>query len=268
MTHYSDPARQPHEAREVAESFGSDSARYERARPGYPDALVTRLVDASPGRHVVDAGCGTGIAARQFQAAGCRVLGVEPDERMAALARQNGLEVEVTTFENWDPASRVFDLVIAAQAWHWVDPDAGAVKAAQALRRGGRFAAFWNAFQPPPGIGEAFANVYRRVPTGLPFNPWAQSAVDGYTTMSDRAAHGLGQSGQFDEPERWRIAWDRPYTRDQWLDQVPTFGGHSHIPPVELSRLMAGLGEVIDGVGGGFTMSYSTVVITATREME
>ncbi|MGW3626958.1 methyltransferase domain-containing protein [Streptomyces sp. NPDC000880] len=31
----------------------------------------------------LDVGCGTGIAARQFQAVGCRVLGVEPDARMA-----------------------------------------------------------------------------------------------------------------------------------------------------------------------------------------
>ena len=85
---------------------------------------------------------GTGIAARQFSVAGCRVLGVEPDERMADLARQSGLEVEVTTFENWDPAGHAFDMVIAAQAWHWVDPVAGAAKAAQALERGGRFAAF------------------------------------------------------------------------------------------------------------------------------
>jgi hypothetical protein len=37
----------------VAESFGSDAQRYERARPGYPEAMVTRLIDASPGRDLV-----------------------------------------------------------------------------------------------------------------------------------------------------------------------------------------------------------------------
>jgi hypothetical protein len=53
MTHYSDPARDLHLARVVAESFGSDAQRYERARPGYPVAMVIRLVDAIPGREVV-----------------------------------------------------------------------------------------------------------------------------------------------------------------------------------------------------------------------
>ena len=265
MTHYSDPGREAHQAREVAESFGSEAHRYERTRPGYPEAMVRRILDASPGRNVLDAGCGTGIAARQFGAAGCRVLGVEPDERMATLARQSGLEVEVSTFENWDPAGRAFDLVIAAQAWHWVDPVAGAAKAARALERGGRFAAFWNAFQPPPELGAAFADVYGRVQTGLPFNPWANAALDGYRVICDKTADGLGESGRFNEPEWWQFDWDLAYSRDEWLDQVPTFGGHSQIPHAELERLLAGIGEVIDAVGGSFTMGYATVVITASR---
>jgi SAM-dependent methyltransferase len=100
-----------------AQSFGSDPERYDRARPRYPDAMVERIVDSSPGHYVLDVGCGTGIAARQFRAAGCRVLGVEPDARMADLARRSGVEVEVATFEAWDPAGREFDATVAGQAW-------------------------------------------------------------------------------------------------------------------------------------------------------
>lgn len=77
----------------MAESFGTDAERYEQARPGYPDALVARIVTGSPAHDVLDVGCGTGIAARQFQAAGCAVLGVEPDARMADFARARGLQV-------------------------------------------------------------------------------------------------------------------------------------------------------------------------------
>lgn len=85
----------------MAESFGVDAQRYDQARPGYPDTLVTRIVTGSPGSDVLDVGCGTGIAARQFQAAGCTVLGIEPDARMADFARARGLQVEVATFEAW-----------------------------------------------------------------------------------------------------------------------------------------------------------------------
>jgi hypothetical protein len=45
---------------------------------------------------------------------------------------------------------------------------------------------------------------------------------------------------------------------------VPTFGGHSQIPPPSLERLLAGIGEAIDATGGSLTMGYATVVITAS----
>ena len=126
-----------HQARQVAESFGTDAERYDRARPSYPRDLVERIVAGSPGRDVLDVGCGTGIVSGLFQAAGCRVLGVDPDARMADLARRGGLEVEVSTFEAWDSGGRAFDAVVAGQAWHWVDPVAGAAKAAETLRPDG-----------------------------------------------------------------------------------------------------------------------------------
>ncbi len=256
---------EPHQHRQVAESFGSDAERYDRARPSYPGALVERIVAASPGPDVLDVGCGTGIAARQFQAAGCRVLGVDPDARMAGLARQSRIEVEVAKFEAWDPAGRGFDAVIAGQAWHWVDPVAGAAKAAQALRPGGRLAVFWNVFQPPHDLGEAFAAVYRQVMPGSPGNVWASSILDLYSAGFSKAADGIREAGTFGDPEQWRFDWDRPYTRDQWLELVPTFGGHSQIPPARQQEILAGIGAAIDALGGRFTMHYTTVAVTAAR---
>src|SRR5437899_9250287 len=110
-----------HQHRQMAESFGVDAGRYDRARPAYPEALIQRIVAGSPGRDVLDVGCGTGIAARQFRAAGCTVLGVEPDARMAAFARGTGIDVEVAKFEDWEAAGRRFDAVVAGQSWHWIE---------------------------------------------------------------------------------------------------------------------------------------------------
>ena len=257
------PGHETYQARQVAESFGADAERYDRARPSYPGAVVDRIVAACPGRDVLDVGCGTGIAARQFLAAGCRVLGVDPDARMAELARRSGVETEVATFEAWDSAGREFVAVIAGQAWHWVDPVAGAARAARVLRPGGRLAVFWNAAQLPPDLGAAFAAVYGEVQPGLPFNPWARPALEAYAIMSGKAADGMRQSGVFGDPEEWRFDWEWPYTRDEWLDQLPTFGGHSKIPPAKLDELLAGIGAAVDAAGGGFTMRYTTVVVTA-----
>jgi SAM-dependent methyltransferase len=259
------PRTESHQVREVAESFGAEARRYDRARPGYPSALVDRIVAASPGRDVLDVGCGTGIVGRQFRAAGCVVLGVDPDARMADLARERGLEVEVATFEAWDPAGRAFDAVVAGQAWHWIDPVAGAARAASALRPGGRFAVFWNVFEPPAGLGQAFAEVYRRVLPDLPAGLWDRPLLGIYETMGAKAADGMRQAGAFGEPEQWQFAWDRPYTSDEWLEQVPTFGGFSRIPADRQEQILAGIGAAIDAVGGGFTMGFTTLAVTAAR---
>jgi len=93
-----DRAQASHLQRQVAEGFGADAGRYDRARPAYPAGLADRIIAASPGRDVLDVGCGTGISARLFQAAGCRVLGVDPDLRMAELASRGGTETEVAKF--------------------------------------------------------------------------------------------------------------------------------------------------------------------------
>ncbi len=257
--------REPHQYREVAESFGSDAARYDRARPSYPDALVNKILTVSPGRDILDVGCGTGIVARQFQAAGCQVLGVDPDERMADVARRSGIDVEVATIETWDPAARRFDAVIAGQAWHWVDPVAGAAKAAQALRPGGRLAVFWNSSLPPRELNEAMGAVFRRIAPDTPAVHRGLPGPDGYSALCAKAAAGMRQAGAFGEPEQWRIDWARSYSRDEWLDQVPTFGGIGQLPAAARQELLADVGAAVDALGGSFTMGYATVAASAAR---
>ncbi|AYN43482.1 class I SAM-dependent methyltransferase [Streptomyces dangxiongensis] len=244
-----------------------DAERYDRARPPYPDALVDRIVTASPGRDVLDVGAGTGIEARQFQAAGCTVLGIEPDERMAAFARRSRVEVEVARFEDWQPAGRQFDAVIAGTAWHWVDPVAGAAKAAQVLRPGGRLAPFHHVPQLPEEVIDALAEAHRQVAPDSPLDLGLLkgSALDASRPLFARITDGIRQTGRFSEPEQWRFAWERTYTREEWLDQLPTFGALTRLPADELAEVLDSVGAVIDTLGGHVTVPYITVAVTSTR---
>jgi SAM-dependent methyltransferase len=250
----------------MAESFGTDAQRYDQARPGYPDALVARIVAGSPGPDVLDVGCGTGIAARQFQAAGCTVLGIEPDARMADFARTRGLRVEVATFETWEPAGTTFDAVIAAQSWHWVDPVAGAVKAAQLLRPDGRLAIFGHVFEPPTEVAEPFAAAYRSVVPDSPFNNLpARRPLDMYQAGYAKFADKIRETEQFHDPEHWRFDWEQSYTRDQWLALLPTTGGLTQLSPDKTADILNAVGTALDTLGGRFTMQYITLATTAVR---
>ncbi|RSM48666.1 class I SAM-dependent methyltransferase [Amycolatopsis balhimycina DSM 5908] len=249
----------------MAESFGVDVDRYDRARPDYPAELVARIVAESPGLDLLDVGCGTGIEARQFRDAGCRVLGVDPDARMAAFARGGGIDVEVATFEDWEPAGRAFDAVVSGQAWHWVDPVAGPAKAAGVLRPDGLLAVFAHVFQPPAVVADAFAGAIRRVLPGSPFAGESRSADEIYDLMFTRFADGIRDAGGFGEPERWRFEWERSYTRDEWLDFLPTTGGLTRLAPEVLADVLDGVGAAIDGLGGSFVLPYATLAAAARK---
>jgi hypothetical protein len=67
-------------------------------------------------------------------------------------------------------------------------------------------------------------------------------------------------TGSFGEPEEWPSSWQRPYTRDEWLDLVPTTGGFGRMPGPFSRR-----SSVFGAAGGSFAMGYTTLAITAAR---
>lgn len=250
-----------HEDRRRAESFGDDPEQYDRARPSYPAALIDDL--AGPGvARVLDVGCGTGISSRLFAERGCRVLGVEQDERMAALARRAGIEVEVAAFETWEPPPEPFDLVAAAQSWHWVDPHLGLPNVARALRPGGRFGAFWNRYAPEPGVQALLAEAYARHAPGM-----SQPLALAGNERADQPHHlqVITACGLFEDVEKRRYPWQQAYTRDEWLESLETQSNHRTLDPVVRQGLFEAVAAIIDGAGGQLIVDHSTTLITARR---
>jgi hypothetical protein len=108
--------------------------------------------------------------------------------------------------------------------------------------------------------------VYQRVLPDSLAHKWATaSAADGYSSLYAKVADGIGGSGSFGEPEHWRFGWERHYTRDEWLDLLPTQGAHTLLPPADLAKVVDGIGAAIDEMGGGILIRYTTVVVTAVR---
>jgi SAM-dependent methyltransferase len=117
-----------------------------RARPGYPEELVRRLLALAPlSPRVVDLGAGTGHLAEPLARAGASVVAVEPAHAMLAVCaeRTRGLEVALVhaPAESTGLPTDSADLVVLADAAQWVDPEAAGKEAHRLLVTGGTAAA-------------------------------------------------------------------------------------------------------------------------------
>lgn len=126
---------------QIGSAWAGSGADYDAVRPSYPDWCVSWLLGFEPGRRVVEVGAGTGLFTRDLVAAGHRVVAVDPSESMLEVLREQvpGIEAAlVGTGESTgldagsdDDAVPTADAVVAAQAWHWVDPVAAGAEAAR-----------------------------------------------------------------------------------------------------------------------------------------
>lgn len=226
------------ENRHRAMSFGSDAERYDRTRPSYPPALVDRLADDGSG-DAVDIGCGTGLLARLLEDRRWNVIGVEADDRMAAVAASHGLRVDVARFEEWDVGTRRFDLLTSAQAWHWIDPEIGYRKAAEVLRSGGRIALIWIAYTYEPAIVRTIADVLERHAPDLLVDSVIFGSADPDHARSDLAALECA-ADWFETPAVEAFEHERTLTVDEWIAELPT---HSQLATMSPDALRAVTGE-------------------------
>ena len=226
--------------RRRADSFGSVADEYDRHRPHYPQALISRLV-TRPGLRVLDVGAGTGIASAQLARAGADVVAVEPDEKMAAVADAKGITVERNTFERWQADGRVFDLVVFGQSFHWVDPAVALPKLTSLVKPDGRLALMWNRITPAQPKREALERISADSGVSAPFANSANNA--------EAALHALLHSADF-EVERVEACEALHYSTSDWLGLVFTHSNHVILEPDAKAELRTRLRDCLgdDGV--------------------
>jgi ubiquinone/menaquinone biosynthesis C-methylase UbiE len=128
--------------------FTPQAAAYSRSRPGYPAALLDRLLEltcVAPGDPVVDLGAGTGLFTRLLADRGLDVTAIEPNADMRRRAeRRDGVRWCDGTFEDTRLPDASQAWAVAAQAFHWADPLRALPELRRILQRPGWLTVLWN----------------------------------------------------------------------------------------------------------------------------
>ena len=135
-------------ARSYGKVFNEVAVEYDRNRPAYPDALVDQACEVArigDGDRVLEVGCGTGQLTRSLLARGLRVTALEPGEQLIASRRgeperRGRCGARPRAARGHALPRERYAAVFSASAIHWVDPDVGWRKIADALAPNGTLA--------------------------------------------------------------------------------------------------------------------------------
>ena len=241
-------------------TFDRIAGLYDSARAGYPDAVFERLAKlAEPGRSVLEIGSGTGKATVGLAARGLTILALDPGLSMIAQARSNlGDDADVrfvtATFEGWTPDAANFDLIVAAQAWHWVPPEIGLPKAAALLKPNGVLAIFGNDWSlADPELNAAVDAAYVRLAPELRDSPL------GFWYRPDGPLPPMIEGcGLYRDLFYEGFAWSRTADIETYLGMLRTLSNHQGLGPSRLDALMAAVEQAARAFGPTVALSYTT----------
>ncbi|GAA4629188.1 class I SAM-dependent methyltransferase [Actinoallomurus vinaceus] len=261
--------------RRLRTTFDSAASHYQQARPDYPAELYSDLLSLTgiePPARLLEVGCGPGKATLPLADRGFRITAVELGGALAAEARHRlaefpGVSVITSSFEDWSPpAGALFDLVYAATAWKWVDPEVRCAKAAALLPQGGHLAV-WNAEHAFPADFDPFFTEIQQVYDELgegDGSPWPPPRPE---DQPDPIAAEFEASGHFTVAGTRRYVWARRYTAEQYIALLDTFSGHIAMEPARRDHLYREVRRRIAARADGRLTRHWSSVLTVGRRL-
>ena len=201
---------------------------YDDNRPDYPEELIATIINRanlSPESKVLEIGAGSGKATAQFADFGFEMLCIEPGADFAEKGKKRfkdkNIKYIVSTFEDYAEPPEYFDVIISAQAFHWVSQPVGYEKCSRALKKGGYLAPFWNMnlFRDDAFDRELWAIVNK-------YEGWVSCMQEkDYAARMESIASKIAGSGLFSKPEIMHFYKEHNFTADGYYNYMFTGGG-------------------------------------------
>ena len=254
------------------ELFDTVAEGYDRGRPAYPGRLISDLVDFFPRdkqSRVLEIGPGTGHLSVPLAERGFSLTAVELGPHLADVVRRRlsqfgNAEVVVADFDKCILPYPPFDLVVAAAAFHWLDPATRMQRCADALRPGGALAivaARWGVRRDGDSFFEASQGCYAR--WDPEHDPDHQSpAVGELPEMHE----DLAGTRLFDDVVHHRYVCEREYTAVQYCDLLLTFSTVLALEPAARAGFLTCIADLIDSSFSGSIIRHDVYDLWLARK--
>jgi hypothetical protein len=192
-------------------------------------------------------------------ARGFDVTCVELGPNLAAQARELGVTVHLGRFEELETGER-FDLVFAATAWHWLDPE---------LRYGKAHAVACGRAATSRS-GERRTHCHQASTLS---SPRSRRLRRDRRVASRRVAAAepgddhleIEATGLFGDVQVRRYLWELQYTADEYIALLDTFSGHIEMTDAQRARLY---GEIRERLGGRKVRRHWLAVLHVARRID
>ncbi|MCU0537377.1 MAG: class I SAM-dependent methyltransferase [Hydrococcus sp. Prado102] len=145
------------------ERFSNRAIDYANCRPSYSKeaiAFILKGLNSSSQLIAADIGAGTGISSRQLAEQGVRVLAIEPNAEMRAVAVPHpSVEFYDSTAEKTRLADTSIDLITCFNSAHWFDTKPTLLEFKRILKPGGRLALAWQEWDESDRCTQLYNNI-------------------------------------------------------------------------------------------------------------
>lgn len=208
-----------------SEMFNKAADYYDKYRPSYPKEIVDAIINETgikDGSKLLEIGAGSGKATELFAGKGFNILCIEPGEDLVRIGNDkfenDTIKFQCSRFEDYDFADQDWDVIFAAQAFHWVPQPQGYEKCASVLKNNGHLAVFWNMYITYDNAVDnellAISNKYGGFADFLSEKD-CEKRIN--TIVSE-----IENSRLFSKPKVFRKLWEKNYTADEYFGFVLT----------------------------------------------
>lgn len=220
---------------ERALHFDNYYNEYNNIRPGYPNEIfeiISKLRYFDKDSNILEIGAGNGIASSEiYNKWKSKLTLIEPGKNFCELLQlkfkdNNDIKIENITFENYN-GKILFDAIISATAFHWLDLSIKYEKSYRLLKNDGLLILFWNNYNFENNeIGNKIEKIYEKYGKGFSDK---KSNYEKQMEKIENRRKEINESNYFKVIEHKILYNILEYTTTEYIQLLKTFSDHSEL---------------------------------------